>query len=193
MQRIAVVGTSGSGKTTTAQHISRILGIPHIELDALYWQENWTETPTARFRAKVEAALIGESWVIDGNYSKVRDVVWSKADTVIWLDYSLLLTLWRINKRTLRRSLTRQTLWHGNRETLWKHFFTRDSLYWWVLKTYSRRKREYPELFAQPDYAHLQVLHFCTPRQTQTWLDSLTPVHRSDAGKYPVNIADNQS
>ena len=173
MNCISVVGTSGSGKTTTAHQIAQKLNIPHIEMDALHWEANWTSTPTDRLRDKVEQALQGERWVIDGNYSKVRDIVWAKADTVVWLDYSLLLVLWRINKRTLKRSLLREELWNGNRENMWTHLFTKESLYWWVLKTYHRRRREYPALFAKPEYAHLNVLHFHTPKQTQYWLNNL--------------------
>jgi len=88
-QRISVVGTSGSGKTTLARQIFQSIDIPHIELDALHHEPNWTEAPIDVFRKRVEQSLSGNSWVVDGNYSKVRDIVWSRADTVIWLDYPL--------------------------------------------------------------------------------------------------------
>lgn len=74
-KRISVVGTSGSGKTTLARQIAQRLTIPHIELDALYHQPNWTETPIDIFRQRVEESLISDSWVVDGNYSKVRDII----------------------------------------------------------------------------------------------------------------------
>jgi adenylate kinase family enzyme len=86
-QRISVVGTSGSGKTTTAQEISKRLRIPHIELDALSWAENWTATPEEEFQAGVRDAVAGERWVIDGNYSRIRSIVWVRAETVVYLKY----------------------------------------------------------------------------------------------------------
>ena len=174
MKRIVVVGTSGSGKTTTAHHIAAALNIPHTELDALHWEPDWQVAPTDVMRERVKQATAGNAWVIDGNYSKVRDLVWARADTIVWLNYPLYIILWRLTKRTLWRTLTRENLWGtGNRETLWTHFFTRDSLYLWVFKTYKRRRREYPELFKQPEYAHLSVHILTSPRAADDWLAQL--------------------
>lgn len=76
---VAVVGTSGAGKTTTARLIAARLQLPHVELDALHWDANWTMAPLPVFRERVARALAGEAWVIDGNYGKVRDLVWPQA------------------------------------------------------------------------------------------------------------------
>ena len=174
MDRIVVVGTSGSGKTTLAQQLANKLSFKHVELDALHWEANWQMAELEVFRERVTNALIGDQWVVDGNYSKVRPVIWARADTIIWLDYPLYLILWRMIKRILRRTLTRENLWGtGNRETLWKHLFTRESLILWVLQTYRRRKREYPLLFRQPEYAHLNIIHFCSPRKVDKWVSGL--------------------
>ena len=85
-RRIAVVGTSGSGKTTVAGQIGQRLGIPHVELDAFYWNPNWTPARLDVFRERTAQALSGDEWVVDGNYSEVRDIVWRRTDTVVWLD-----------------------------------------------------------------------------------------------------------
>lgn len=85
-QRISIVGTSGSGKTTLARQVSQCLAIPHIELDALHWEPNWIEVPDDVMRSSVSQALsCRENWVVDGNYSQVRDIVWSQPKTVVWL------------------------------------------------------------------------------------------------------------
>lgn len=173
LQRIIVVGTTGSGKTTLAGRLSEKLGIPHTELDALNWGPGWTMRSPDEFHTAVEQATRGEAWVVDGNYSRARDIVWPRADTIVWLDYPLPLVLWRLWWRTIRRGVLREELWSGNRERLWTHFFTRDSLFLWALQTYRRRRRKYPALLNSPDYAHLHLVHLRSPRQTNRWLERL--------------------
>jgi adenylate kinase family enzyme len=172
MQRISIVGTGGSGKTTLARNVAQRLQVPHIELDALNWGPNWTPAPAEVLRERVEAAVSGESWVIEGGYSAVRNLIWRRADTVVWLDYSLPIILSRVTRRTLHRSLSQQELWNGNRESL-SRALSRDSMIVWVLKTYHLRRRQFTELLAQPEYAHLHVLRFHSPRQTDRWARQL--------------------
>ncbi len=172
-RRIAVVGTTGSGKTTVARWISERLSIPHVELDALYWGPDWTPMPLQVFRERTVRALDGDAWVSDGNYGKVRDLVWRRADTVVWLDYALPVILGRLTWRTLRRIFTREELWSGNRERFHVQFFTRDSLFLWAFRTFPRRRREYPLLFQQSEYAHVQVICLRSPRATRNWLENL--------------------
>jgi adenylate kinase family enzyme len=172
-QRIAVVGTTGSGKTTLARRVSRLLAIPHVELDALHWGPNWTPFPLEVFRERTAQALGGDAWVVDGNYGKVRDIVWSRADTAVWLDFALPVVMGRLLWRTLRRVLSREELWSGNRERFLAQFFSRDSLFLWALRTYWRRRREYPELFERSEHAHLRVVHLRSPGEEHAWLARL--------------------
>lgn len=172
-RRIAVVGTSGSGKTTLARRISRSLGIPHVELDALHWEPGWVEAPFEVLQERVRRALAGDAWVVDGNYSSVRDIVWKRANTIVWLDYPLPLIMRQLLGRTLRRALTRQELWGGNRETLSKAFFSRDSILLWALTTYRRRRKEYPALFAMPEHSHLRVVRLHSRKETHAWVKTL--------------------
>jgi adenylate kinase family enzyme len=172
-RRINVVGTSGAGKTTTAQQIARRLGLPHIELDALHWDPNWTEAPLDVFRQRVAQALAGDAWVVDGNYTKARDLVWSRVELVMWLDYSLPVVMRQLVWRTLRRTLTGEELWSGNRERFRESFFTRDSVLWWALTTHRSRRVKYQAILARPQDHGFTMVRLPTPRATREWLAGL--------------------
>lgn len=172
-QRIAIVGSSGSGKTTLAESIAHALQIPHVELDALHWEPNWTEAPDDVFRSRLAAALSGDCWVTDGNYSRWRSEIWSRADTIVWLDYPFFVVANRLIWRTLRRSLWQEELWSGNRESLQKAFFSRDSILLWMLQTYDKHRRQYPLLFAQPEFAHLNTVQLRSPQQADQLLKAI--------------------
>lgn len=174
MKRIAVVGTTGSGKTTLGEKLSKHLGVPFVDLDTLFWLPGWQESSVDAFRQKVEQVTFPEAWVIAGNYSKARDIIWARADTLVWLDYPLLVSLWQLFGRTVRRIVSQEDLWGtGNRETWRKQFLSRESLFLWAVKTHRRRKREYPVLLSQPEYAHLHLIRLASPRDTKEWLRSL--------------------
>ncbi|MAG37358.1 MAG: hypothetical protein CL878_14080 [Dehalococcoidia bacterium] len=111
IRRAVVVGVPGSGKTTFARSLATLLAVPHVELDAIHWSTgNWVELPLTEFRRQVALAAASDSWVVDGNYGKVRDLVWSQADTIIWLDLSLALCVLRLLWRTLPRAWKREVL-----------------------------------------------------------------------------------
>lgn len=190
MQRIVVVGTTGTGKTILAQELSKRLGIPHVELDALYWEPHWIEPTVEVFREKVSRAVSGEAWVVDGNYSKVRDLVWPRADTIVWLDLSLPVILRRLARRTLQRLLTQEELWSGNRERLRTALFSRNSLFIWALKTYRRRRRDFSALPSNPEFAHLRIVRLRSPRAVEVWLSNIPPSQgvlvRTDRGDMGV-------
>lgn len=173
MQRINVVGTTASGKSTLAVTLADRLGLPYVELDELHWEPGWTEARPAVFRDRVAAAIGGDRWVVDGNYSSVRDLVWARADTVVWLDYPLPTILRRFLRRTFRRIARREELWAGNRERLATQFFSRDSLLLWILSTYRRRRREYPRLLAE--HENLVAIRLGTPRDAARWLAGISP------------------
>ena len=121
--RVNIVGSSGSGKSTLRQKLADKLGHPPIEIDALFWGPNWTEPVDTEFMAKLEKALEPTTWVLDGNYDRTRAIKWPRATIVIWLDLPYWQVLWQVFTRTMKRSLTRETLWSGNQESCRKHFF----------------------------------------------------------------------
>ena len=103
-RRILVLGRTGSGKTTLARELAAAVGVPHVELDALYFGPQFSTVPLPLLRERTSAAIAGDRWVTDGNKSAVRDLVWPRADTVVWLDYPLAVSLWRLGKRALWRT-----------------------------------------------------------------------------------------
>jgi adenylate kinase family enzyme len=158
MDRIAVVGTSCSGKTTFAAELATALSRNHVQLDELYWLPDWVERNVEDFRARVATAAAAERWIIDGNYSKSRDLVWSRATHVVWLNYSLPVIFGRAVSRTVRRVATQEELFSGNRESWRKAFVSHDSVLIWVLATFRHNRRKYATLRDSPEWAHLKFI-----------------------------------
>jgi adenylate kinase family enzyme len=170
--RIVVVGTTSSGKSTLAKQVSDQFGHDFIELDALHWEPNWQQAPPDVFRARVEKAAQAEKWAAAGNYRTVRDLLWPRADAVIWLDYSLPFIFGRLWNRSWRRWRSQEELWNGNREEIGMHLkvWSQESLFHWLFKTYWRRKREFTALLSLPENAHLKVFRFKDQKETDAWL-----------------------
>jgi len=171
--RCVVVGVTGSGKTTLAKQLSSILNIPNIELDAVHWQPNWVMMETEAFRLQVAELIAADSWIADGNYSKARDILWARATTLIWLDYPFFVSFIQLINRSIRRLLRREELWNGNKETWRGMFLSKDSLLIWLLQSYPDIRKSYPNLLAQPEYAHLQVIRLRSREETQRFLQRL--------------------
>jgi adenylate kinase family enzyme len=175
MKRILVIGSTGVGKTTLAINLAQTLNLNHIELDSLFWGPDWTPTPKGQFKEKLALQMASNQWVIDGNYSFARELIWPQADTAVWLDYPLPIILWRLFRRTLRRTFNQEHLWNGNQERFTNQFLSSDSLFLYAIKSKKKHRLQYPQLFNSPDYAHLQVIHHHSPKQTSGWLETLTP------------------
>lgn len=176
MQRISVIGSSsGAGKTTFGRRLAERLELPFIELDAVHWGPGWSSPSPERFQENFLKALPQGGWVVDGNYSALRGIVWDKADTLIWLDIPLRVCLWRILMRTLRRVRSGEELWPGtgNRETIRNAFFARDALLLYAVRTYRRRKRIWNEAVKSARWAHLEIHHFRSNVEAERWLESL--------------------
>jgi len=133
--------------------------------------------PVDLFKERVVRAAEGDAWVIDGNYGGrgARDLVWPRADTVIWLDPPLGVIFARLFKRALRRIRSREEIWPGtgNRETYRNQFLSRESLFLWALRTYWRRRRQFREQLARPEYAHLTVHRLRRPEEAAAWLSRM--------------------
>lgn len=173
MQRVIVIGTTGSGKTTLARELAQILGGAHIELDAHNFLPGWTDRPLEDMRARIAEAVMAERWVACGNYGKVRDIVWPRADTAVWLNYPLARVLWRLTRRSIVRAVTRENLWNtGNRENFFRHLrWNRGSLYYWAVTSRKRHAVLYEALFSSEPYNRIRLARLTSVAATRAWLD----------------------
>ncbi len=176
MRRVSIVGVPGSGKTTLGRHLADLLQVPFVELDGIFHQPGWTELARDDFRSRVGDRVAADAWVVDGNYSAVQDLVWARADTVLWLDLSRSVVMRRVIARTVRRAITREQLWNGNREPLTNLYRLDESkniIRWaWV------RHAVYAERYAQEMHAparnHLEFIRLRSVQEVMRFLDRVT-------------------
>ncbi len=175
MQRIYIFGSSGSGKTTLAKSLAEKFNLQRIELDAIHHQSGWQPIEVSVFRAQVQSAVDGDKWIVDGNYSIVRDLVLQKCDTIICLDYSRGFVMRRLLNRTLARIWNRTELWNGNREKFWFLFSPNKekNLLLWAWTTHKRRHLQILDLMTDKSISSPNRFCFTNAKDTETWLQSL--------------------
>jgi adenylate kinase family enzyme len=135
MKRILVIGSGGAGKSTVAARLGQLLNLEVIHLDKFYWRAGWVEPSKEEWLQTVTALTNRESWIIDGNYGGTLELRMQRCDTIIFLDLSRFLCVWRIVKRNLRyRRGGRPDMAEGCPEKLDLEFVS------WIWN-YSRRSR----------------------------------------------------
>ncbi|HYK31755.1 MAG TPA: AAA family ATPase [Streptosporangiaceae bacterium] len=187
MRRISVVGNSGSGKTTLARAVAAELGVPHLELDSIFHQPDWQPLDRAVFEQRVDEFTQAPGWVVDGNYSAVRALVWSRADTVIWLDLPRRRVMRQLIWRTLRRMATRAELWNGNREQ-WRNLLgpPEESIILWAWTKHRAYRDRYLTAQADPANAHLTFVRVRNGKQMADLLRSCLATECVDRGDLGV-------
>lgn len=177
-ERIVVVGSSSTGKSTFAEQLAFLIDGNHIELDALFWLPNWQTPEIEDFRAKITAAVEqGPRWITSGNYTArgAPEIAWAQGDTVIWLDLPLRTTLPRLLRRVWRRWRDKELLWGTNRERFWAHFklWSEDSLVGLAIRRHRRNRRHFIEMLADPRYPHLRRHHLRSPAEIARFLEQV--------------------
>ena len=167
MKRVLVIGVSGSGKSTLASQLARRTGLPYIATDPFYWEAGWQVASREHVRQCVEAATSADTWILDGNFDGERALVWSRADTLIWLDFSFGLTLFRVTRRNVQLLLSQAPTWSGNHMTVGKLWS--GIRHTW--RAYRLKRPKYPGYIAE--FPHLRVYHFRSPQEATRWLDAL--------------------
>jgi adenylate kinase family enzyme len=172
LKKVLVTGSTGAGKTTLARAVAGCLAIPFHEMDALAfsgpgWQEN------EQLVQDVEGITSGPSWVFDSlGYPQVRNLLWSRADTIVWLDYSRPVVMRRVLRRSAARTLFRRRIFGGNVETL-ASWFSADHPARWAWTHYPARRAEIAARCANPRFAPLTVVRLASPREAAAWLAAL--------------------
>jgi adenylate kinase family enzyme len=171
-RRLIVGGISGSGKSTLARKVSRRLGVPYVELDSLHHGPGWVKRP--EFEADVAAIVAEDRWVIEDQYHAfLGDLLWRRADTLLWLDFSRPVVMQRVLRRSVSRAITRRELWNGNRENP-RDWLSADHPIRYAWSHHGDRRSLYEQVLADPAYSHLAVVRLATPAAAREWLRRLT-------------------
>lgn len=174
MNRVVVVGSSGSGKTTVARRLASVLDAPFLEMDSVFHRYGWADDPPDDFLPTLDDFTRPDRWVIDGNYTShgVRDVVWPRADTFVWLDPPRRTTVSRVVRRTLRRIFTREELWGGVKEPF-TNLYSRDphkNIIVWTWTRHADTKEKFETAMADGSWQHATVHRLRTPREVESFI-----------------------
>ena len=165
--RINVLGTAGSGKSTFSKRLVEKLNVPYIQMDELFWKSNWTESSDEELFPKLEKALSSDDWVLDGNYTRTIPIKWKRVQMVVYLDLPFHIVLYRVIKRSLIRGFKNEELWAGNRETIWKQFFTRDSIILWTLKMFYKDRERFEVNSKSSEYLHIRFVRLRSMKEVE--------------------------
>ena len=166
-RRVLVAGTSGAGKTTLARRVAALLDLPHIEIDALFHGPGWT--PRDSFESEVHRFSAGSCWVTEWQYSQVRAILAQRADLLVWLDLPRALVMRQVIRRTVRRRLSRQVLWNGNREPpLWTILTDPEHIVRWAWTTHDKTATRVAALLEERP--ELVVIRLISRSDIERWL-----------------------
>jgi adenylate kinase family enzyme len=166
-QRIAILGTSGAGKTTLGRALAARLDAPFVEIDAIQHKAGWTPASDEELRDGIERVIAGrERWVIDNTcHRRLGELITGPAELLVWLDLPIATKFLRLVRRSWRRVTTREILWNGNYETWRDVVVGRGSVLQHMVRSHFRQRRELP----YPAHAH-KTLRLRRVADVDRWL-----------------------
>ena len=172
IERINVVGTSGSGKSTVGRCLAELLKLPFYEIDSLFWKPNWEPSTDEEFFSKIQEIAEQPRWVLDGNYHRTEPIKWRQVQLVVWLDLPYIRTVLRVLVRCLKRAWANEEIWPntGNRESLRQAFLSHDSIILWAMTSYSENRRRYTEIMQSPEYKHIWFIRLTSQAEVDALL-----------------------
>lgn len=102
-ERVLVLGSPGSGKTCFAGELARLTGLPHFNMDDLYWRAGWRRPDPEVFCRELDEVLARPRFILDGNYLRDLPQRMPHADAVVLLDMPTWVCLRAVAWRELRR------------------------------------------------------------------------------------------
>ncbi|MEU9088383.1 adenylate kinase [Streptomyces sp. NPDC048357] len=168
MRKIALFGQPATGKSTLARWLATEFGYPHTDLDDLLFTDDGP-LPLEEFRRQAQEVTQHDEWIVEGNFSKLADVVWHRADTLIWLDFPLAIVVYRIIRRSLHQLAGREDSAQASRLTWNQAFFKRRSLLRTAIRKYRNNRPRYAEQVAETARLGVEVVTLRSPRAVNRW------------------------
>jgi adenylate kinase family enzyme len=170
-QRVLLHGCTGSGKSTAAVRIGAALDLPVHLVDEVMWQPGWVTLPEDQQHEWARRTCADDAWVLDSSYSSWTQIPKARCDLVVGLDYPRWLSFGRLVRRTFRRIRSGELVCNGNVET-WRSVIGRDSILWWHVKSFGRKRRRMWVWATDP--AGPAVLLFRRPAELEDWIAGLS-------------------
>ena len=171
MRKIIIAGSAGVGKSTLARKLSKKLEVPHIELDHLFWLPGWKPRSEAERKAIAREKIEGLSeWILCGNHFYLSDITLGKADTVVWLDYPLRISLWGVFKRAIRSVIKKEKIVGANVETAARLFSPKRSILLYTVRTYGQSRKHYSNMMNSSEYKHVKFICLRSRKEMREWL-----------------------
>ena len=169
-KRTIIFGSTGVGKTTMVKEIAEEFDLPVIDIDSLRREAGRTDSPEETFVRLVTESVKGDTWIIDGSYTSVQDIVWPRAEAIVWLDLSFWVFLSRLIKRSLYRIFVRKKSEkpikgrdQPARERTWNYLRA-------IFTGKQRRQRYFATIYGSKN-VHLHIIRLASPEEVQHWLD----------------------
>jgi adenylate kinase family enzyme len=165
VERVAVLGNGGAGKSELARELAHRTDLPVVHLDRLFWRPGWKAGPRDEFRRAVDQAVAADRWIVDGNFVSAGDARFERADTIVFLDLPRLTCLGRVLRRAIRdRRRRRPDLPEGCRES-----FDWEFLKW--IWNFGRDDR--PQILQRLEQSNADVVHLSSPAEVRRYVESL--------------------